>query len=106
MSTLQTIQMDVQSILSFIDKILPTVETAVPAIASLGGPIGVGLSAAEGIVSLLGKIPIGPVYTVEVQASYLQRVQALTLLDFSGPQWKPSSGVPATAPASSGAPGS
>jgi hypothetical protein len=95
-NVIQTIQLDAGEILQFIDGILPPLEAVLPKVAEVGGPIGLATSAAAAILPLLSKIPIGEVYTVEVQQDYLNRVQALTLLDFSGAQWKRS--VPKAVP--------
>ncbi len=88
MNAIQVIQLDVGEVLTFIDGVLTPLEAVLPQVAAVGGPIGLGVSAAAAILPLLSKIPIGQVYTVEVQQDILNRAQALTLLDFSGAQWK------------------
>jgi len=86
----QQIQIDAGELLTFINSVLPVVEANVPAIAGAAGPIGLGVSAAAALLPLLSKIPIGPVFTAEVQQDILNRVQARALLDFSGPVWQKS----------------
>lgn len=98
-NVIQTIQIDASEILQFINSMLPTLEAAIPAVAQVGGPIGLGVSAAAGLLPLLSKIPIGEVYTVEVQQDILTRVQALSLLDFSRPEWQRSVPKPVPGPA-------
>lgn len=99
MNAIQTIQLDAGEFLQFVNGLLPTLEAAVPAVATVGGPIGLGVSAAAALLPLLSKIPIGQVYTVEIQQDILNRVQALTLLDFSDPAWKRSAPKPPDAAA-------
>jgi len=89
-SIIQTIEVDGEKLIAFVNNVLPVLETAVPALAAAGGPVGLGVSAAAALLPLLEQIPIGPTYTVEMQQNILNRVQAITLLDFSGPQWKKS----------------
>lgn len=91
MTTLQTIEVDAQKVLAVIDTLLPFAEKYIPAIAPLGGPVGLGVSLASSLLPLIGLIPVGPVMTAAMQQNYLNRVQALVLLDFSGPRWKVSS---------------
>jgi hypothetical protein len=101
MNTIQTIQLDAGEFLQFIDGVLTPLEQAIPAVAQVGGPIGLATSAAAAILPLLSKIPIGEVYTVEQQQSILDRVQALNLLDFSAPGWQrsvPKATTPPTTP--------
>lgn len=100
-NVVQQIQIDASEILQFINSILPPLEAAIPAVAAAGGPIGLGASLAAGLLPLLSKIPIGPVFTVEVQQDILTRVQAINLLDFSRPEWQKSTQpqpVPGPAP--------
>jgi hypothetical protein len=96
-TTVQKIEVDAQQVLNFINGILPLLEASVPAVAAIGGPIGLGVSAAAAILPFLASIPIGTVYTVEIQQDILNRVQAINLLDFSGPQWQKST-APKTPP--------
>lgn len=97
-NVIQTIQLDAGEFLAFLDKILPIVEAYVPPIAAAAGPIGWGVSGAAALLPLLSKIPIGPVFTAEVQQSYLDRIQARVLLDFSAPAWQKSQPTPPAPP--------
>lgn len=99
MNAIQTIQLDVGELLTFVNGVLTPLEAVLPQVAAVGGPIGLGVSAAAAILPLLSKIPIGEVYTVEVQQDIFARAQALTLLDFSAAQWKRSTPKPVESPA-------
>lgn len=96
MSVIDTIEIGATEAIDIIDSVLPIVEKAVPIVADAAGPVGLGVSAAAALLPLLQKIPIGPEFTVETQQGYLQRIQAISLLDFSGKAWQPSTaGTPA-----------
>ena len=58
-NTLQTIQINASMALDVIKTMLPVLEAYVPAIAAMGGPIGLGISAASLLLPLLSKIPSG-----------------------------------------------
>lgn len=87
-NTLQTIQINASMALDVIKTMLPVLEAYVPAIAAMGGPIGLGISAASLLLPLLSKIPSG-VISVEEQAALENRIMALQTTAFSGPQWQP-----------------
>ena len=93
-SIIQEITIDAQKVLAIVDTLLPFAEKYIPALATVGGPIGLGVNLASSLLPLIGLIPVGTVITAAQQQDYLNRVQALVLLDFSGPQWQQS-----TAPA-------
>jgi len=88
MSTLQTIEINAVMALDVIKTILPVLEAYVPAIAAMGGPIGLGISAASLLLPLLAKIPSG-VISIEEQAALEHRIMTLQTIAFSGPQWQP-----------------
>lgn len=98
---IQTIEIGATEALGIIDSVLPIVEKALPVVAASAGPVGLGVSAAAALLPLLQKIPIGPTFTVETQQSYLQRIQAVSLLDFSSAAWQPSTAGTPAAPAGS-----
>lgn len=98
MSVIDTIEIGATEVLGIIDSVLPIVEKALPVVAASAGPVGLGVSAAAALLPLLQKIPVGPTFTVDTQQQYLQRIQAMSLLDFSGAAWQPSTqsaGAPA-----------
>jgi len=98
-NVIQTIEIGATEAIGIIDSILPIAEKALPVLAAAGGPIGMGVSVAAALLPLLQKIPIGPEFTVETQQDYLSRIQAVNLLDFSGPAWQLSTApAPVTAP--------
>ena len=86
--TKQIIVTDASAALKFIQAVLPILEAA--GVAT--GPAGLGVSAAAAfLIPLIAQIPTGTIITVEEQLSLFQR--AGKLMDFSGPEW-----VPSTAP--------
>jgi hypothetical protein len=91
----QTVEIVAEDALNVIDTVLPFVEKALPAVAAVGGPIGLGVSAAAALLPLLNQIPTGTVITVAQQSALAARIAALPNM-FSGPEWKPR---PATAAA-------
>lgn len=88
MSVIQTIEIDASQALQVIQGILPVLEQWVPAVAALGGPIGLGVSAAAALLPLLEKIPSGLISDAD-QAALAARVAALQTTAFSGPEWGP-----------------
>ena len=88
--TKATITMDAQAVLNFIQTLLPILESGGIAIP---GPVGLGVSAAAALLfQLLAQIPTGTIISVTAQAELAHRIT--NLMDFSGPQWKPSGGTP------------
>jgi hypothetical protein len=87
MTTKQTIQMDAALILGSVKTILPALEAAIPAVAAAGGPIGLGIAAAGGLLTLLGQIEIGGVMTVDEQAALSARITAAMQGGFKKPEW-------------------
>ena len=86
-ATKTTIIVDANAALSFIRTAMPIVEAIAPRGAA-AGPVGAGVSAVALLLPLLAQIPVGTVVSVEEQASLRARMQAIVLLDFSGPQWQ------------------
>jgi hypothetical protein len=86
-TVLQKVEMTGEEILAFIQTILPYLESSLPAVAAVGGPIGMGISAAGLLLTFLDKIPIGPTFTVDQQQQLRDRVQSW-LLDFSQQPWQ------------------
>lgn len=91
MSLAQTITLDAQKALTFVDGILPILEASVPAIAAAGGPIGMGISAAALAVPLIediiNQIEAQGVVDVSAQQARLDAVD-LAMTDFHGDNWK------------------
>lgn len=92
-TTKQTVVVDAQAALTFIQTILPILEAA--GVAT--GPTGMAVSAAaQLLLPMIAQIPTGKLITVAEQADLYHR--AANLMDFSGPQWVPSNAIkPATA---------
>jgi len=87
MSTLQTIEIDASEALQLIQTFLPILEQVGP-LASVAGPVGVGVSAAIALLGLLNKIPSGLISDAD-QAALQARIAALqTTTPFSGPEWQ------------------
>jgi hypothetical protein len=85
--TLQTIELDAGAVLNLVKTVLPVLETA----GVVGGPVGLGVSAAAGLLlPLLAQIPTGELMTVGQQAELFHRAANL-LAGLDGPQWRVSS---------------
>ena len=88
MSIIQTIEIDASKALEIIQTVLPILEAYIPAIAAMGGPIGLGISAVAALLPLLQKIPSGLI-SPDVQQALATRIVNLQTTAFSGPQWQP-----------------
>ena len=76
-------------VLAAIDQILPFLKQALPVVEAAGGPIGLGLSAAQALLPLIDAIPMGGTVSVEAQQARRDAVEAILNADtFSGPEWQ------------------
>lgn len=98
MSTAQTIALDGQQALNFVNTMLPIIEQAAPAVGAAAGPIGLGVSAAAAalplVVDLVNKLSQQGIITPDEQAALDARIEALPD-ELSGPEWQPRPGEPA-----------
>jgi hypothetical protein len=93
MSNVQTVAVDANKFLAFVQAILPVLEASIPAVAAAGGPIGLGVSAAAIALPLLIQLiqqieAQGVILPADQQTRLDQVTKALT--DFTGQEWKPS----------------
>lgn len=93
MSIAQTITLDAQKALAFVQGILPVLEASIPAVGAAAGPVGLGVSGAALLLPLVGDI----ITQLQAQgiidpATQQDRLAKVTkaLTDFTGPEWKPS----------------
>lgn len=91
MSLAQTITIDAQRALAFVETVLPILERSLPAVAAAGGPIGMGVSAVAVaiplITDMIAQLEAQGLIDAPAQQARVDAVdQAMT--DFHGENWK------------------
>jgi hypothetical protein len=93
MSLAQTITLDAEKVLKFIQSVMPVVEGLTGVGASVSNPVSLGMSAASIILPLvsdmIAQLEAQGVIDPATQQARLDAVQK-ALTDFTGPEWKPS----------------
>lgn len=89
--TLNNISISATQGLTIVQTTLSALKAFIPAIAAVGGPIGMGISLAASLIPLISKIPTGGEITDETQAKYRQEVDdIISGKAFEGEEWKQS----------------
>lgn len=96
MSSGQTITLDAQKALAFVQGILPILEASIPAVGAASNPIGLGISGAAILLplvaDLIAQLEAKGIISPDEQQARLAKVEK-ALTDFSGPEWRPSGQV-------------
>jgi hypothetical protein len=90
MSVGSTIEIDAEEALAVVQSVLPALESYLPSVAAIGGPLGLGVSALSALLPLINLIPSGLI-SVAGQADLVNRVNLLGS-QFGGPEWQPRPG--------------
>lgn len=89
--TLQSIELTAEQALAIVKTQLPLIETFIPQVGAAAGAITLGVTAAEALIPLLEKIPVGETLSVDEQASLFSRVNGIVDGSaFAGAEWAPS----------------
>lgn len=81
----------VSTVLNIVNTQLPFLKAVIPALASIGGPIGLAISAAQGLIEIIRAIPTGGEVSVADQQLLLDEVNAIISGEaFEGAEWKQS----------------
>lgn len=97
-----TIIFRAEQALEIVRKTLPLIQAYGPAAAAIGGPVGLGISAAVALLPLIEKIPVGELLTIDEQAALKSQVDDIVSgKAFEGSQWQKSTDTGTPAPAAS-----